>query len=478
MAVIKTGDFMTRTQDVNHIIQKDIKEKTVFERATIHAYEYMDSVNERSVFPDEKAVARLSAFDEKLPETQGDAVNIIDMLHEVGSPATVAQTGGRYFGFVNGGVTPAAVAAKWLADVWDQNAGLNVISPVASHLEKVCERWLKELFNLCDGTVAGFVSGTSTATLCGLVAARNFLLERVGWQVREKGLFGAPKIRVVLGEEAHSTVFKALSLIGFGMDDIEKVPVDAQGAMIADKMPDLDETTLVVAQAGNVNTGAFDDFVSIGSKTKETGAWLHIDGAFGLWAAGSENKKQLVKGMNRADSWSVDAHKTLNAPYDCGIILCRHEEALVSALQNTGSYIQYGQGRDGMLYTMDMSRRARSPELWATLKFFGRQGIQWLVDTLCENAQEFARHLESIGFTVLNDIVFNQVLVCCETDGITQDTLDNIQSGHVLWCGGSVWQGKQTIRVSVCSWATTKEDIQKCVAAFDKAHKKAISHPS
>ncbi len=207
---MKTGDFMTRTQDVNHILEKEIKEKTVFERAKIHAYDYMDSVNERSVFPDEKAVERLSAFDEKLPETQGDAVKIIDMLHEVGSPATVAQTGGRYFGFVNGGVTPAAVAAKWLADVWDQNAGLHVISPVASHLETVCERWLKELFNLGDKTVAGFVSGTSTATLCGLVAARNFLLERVGWQVREKGLFGAPKIRVVLGEEAHSTVFKAL----------------------------------------------------------------------------------------------------------------------------------------------------------------------------------------------------------------------------------------------------------------------------
>lgn len=467
---------MTDKINLNQIIRSQIKTKALYEQARSYAYDYMDTVNQRPVYPCLESLKKMSVFDEPFPECMGDAQKVLNLLHEYGSPATVAQTGSRYFGFVNGGVTPVAIAAKWLSDVWDQNAGLFVISPIAALLEAVCENWLVELFELPPQTKAGFVSGTSTATLCGLVAARNFLLRKAGWDVHKKGVFHAPRLRVVLGEQAHSTVFKALSFIGFGLDDLEQVPVDSQGRMIVQNLPELDEKTLVIAQAGNVNTGSFDLFDDICDKAAKVGAWVHIDGAFGLWAKGSRAKRYLTCGIEKADSWSVDAHKTLNAPYDCGIVMCRDESALVSALQNTGAYIQYGKGRDGMLYTPEMSRRARSVELWATLKFFGRSGIECLIDGLCKNAQQFAAQLEKNGFTVLNDVVFNQVLVSCDDDNLTAQVLENIQSDGSCWCGGSSWNGKKAIRISVCSWATTAEDVKISVQAFVEARNKAMSN--
>ncbi len=469
---------MTDKTELGNIIRSQIKTKALFNQVRSYAFDYMDTIHDRPVFPSPDTLEKLSVFDEPLPDKMGDPEKFLTLLHEYGSPATVAQTGNRYFGFVNGGVTPAAVAAKWLSDVWDQNAGLFVISPIAAHLEAICEKWLVDLFELPENTKAGFVSGTSTATLCGLAAARNFLLKRAGWDVHKKGVFNAPKIKVVLGEEAHSTVFKALSLLGFGLDDLIRVKTDREGRMIASKMPDLDETCLVIAQAGNVNTGAFDPFHEICDKAKKAGAWVHIDGAFGLWAKGSGSKKHLAAGIENADSWSVDAHKTLNAPYDCGIVLCKDESALVSALQNTAAYIQYSKNRDSMLYTTEMSRRARSVELWATLKFFGRKGIETLVDGLCENARLFARELKENGFHILNEIDFNQVLVTCDTESLTQAVLTEIQSSGICWCGGSVWKETSVIRISVCSWATTPDDVHMSVKAFIDARKRALSKQS
>ncbi len=465
-------NIMSANIDLYKQIQDQIKEKTLFENAKTYAYEYMDTINQRPVYPDKMALNNLSQFDETLPESMGDAKDILRQLHEFGSPATVAQTGNRYFGFVNGGVTPVALAAKWLSDVWDQNAGLFIISPIASALESVCEQWLKTLFKLPDQTVAGFVSGTSTATMAGLVAARNHLLLKAGHDVQKKGLMGAPPIKIVLGEQAHSTVFKALSLIGFGTQNLSLVPMDEQGRMQSDKLPKLDSTTLIIAQAGNVNTGAFDPFIEICDIANKTGAWVHIDGAFGLWAAGSNSTSHLTAGIEKADSWSVDAHKTLNTPYDCGIVMCKNRDALVSALQNTGDYIQYGSQRDGMMYTPEMSRRARSVELWATMKFFGKAGIKALVDGLCSRAQEFAAQMAEQEFTILNEIVFNQVLVSSGDEDQTQKVLENIQSSGVCWCGGSKWNNRTVIRISICSWATTPEDIQLTVDSFVEARKK------
>ncbi|MBN1572954.1 MAG: aspartate aminotransferase family protein [Deltaproteobacteria bacterium] len=450
----------------------------LFELAKSYAFEYMDGVCDRAVFPTEDAIERLGVFDEELPEKPSDSSEILHMLHEYGSPATVAQTGGRYFGFVIGGANRAAVAAKWLSAAWDQNSALYVMSPVVSRLEAVCERWLVDLFGLPTGTAAGFVSGTSVGTICGLAAARNEILNRLGWDINLKGLFGAPRIRVVLGDQAHSSVFKALTLLGFGEESLERIPVDGQGRMIAGKLPELDDKTIVIVQAGNVNSGAFDPIDEICDHARKANSWIHVDGAFGLWAAASEGKRSLTKGIERADSWSVDAHKTLNAPFDCGIILCKDREALVTAMQSKGSYIQYSRDderRDGMLYTPDMSRCARGVELWATLKSLGKSGVERLVDRLCDLAVEFAGKLSGEGFNVLNDVVFNQIIVSCGTDEETKTTLKNIQSSGECWCGGAVWEGRPVVRVSVCSWATTAEDIDRSVAAFVAARDGARS---
>ena len=450
-------------------------DRRLFEQAKASAFDYLDGVFDRSPFPSEAALAGLAAFDEPLPAAPGDPAEMLRLLHAHGSPATVASTGGRYFGFVVGGTLPPVLAAKWLADAWDQNAAMYVLSPVTGKLETLCQKWLIDLLRLPAESVAGFVSGSSMSTLCGLAAGRYELLRRAGWDVNAQGLFGAPPIRVVLGAEAHSTVFKALALLGLGKDRVEMVPVDEQGRMRADQIPALDQRTLVIAQAGNVNSGAFDPLNSICDLAQAAGAWVHIDGAFGLWAAASPAQRHLVEGLEKADSWSVDAHKTLNAPYDGGIVLCRHGEALVAAMQLTGSYIIYSENRDGMLYTSDMSRRGRGIELWATLKTLGRSGVEELVDGLCARAQQAAKGLKAAGFQVLNEVVFNQVLVAGDTPDQTAAVLKGLQRSGEAWCGGAKWQGQPVVRISVCSWATTPEDIDRLVAAFVAARRAAES---
>ena len=447
----------------------EMKEKEVFNKSQEYAYEYLTNAFKRNIYPTDEAIENLKHFDEDLPKTSSDAKEILAHLHKYGSPATVSQIGGRYFGFVNGGIVPAGLAARILADFWDQNSGMQVISPVSSKLETIVEKWLCQLFNLPENSVAGFVSGTSSATFCGLAAARYKILKKSGWDVSQKGLFGAPLVRIVTGKQAHSTVLKALGLLGFGKDNIEWVDTDEQGRIIPELIPELDANTLLILQAGNVNSGAFDAFEEICIKANNANAWVHIDGAFGLWAGGVEKLKHLTKGMEKADSWSVDAHKTLNTPYDSGIILCKHEEALVSALHMTGSYIVLGKERDGMFYTPEMSRRARIIELWATMKYLGKDGIDEMVYGLHKRALQFAQELAFHNFEILNDVVFNQVLVHCDTDELTEKTLEKIQEMRVCWCGSSQWESKSVIRISVCSWATTPEDISLSVGSFVKA---------
>jgi glutamate/tyrosine decarboxylase-like PLP-dependent enzyme len=450
------------------------QQRDVFEQAKTYAYEYLDHILERDVFPSQAALANLKAFDEALPETPGDPHEMLKLLHEYGSPATVATTGGRYFGLVIGSVFPPVMAVKWLADVWDQISTLYVTSPILAKLESLCEKWLVEILGLPEGSVAGFVSGTSMATMCGLAAGRYELLKRAGWDVNAQGLFGAPPIRVVVGAEAHGTVFKALALLGLGKDRVEWVPVDEQGRMLASQVPALDSNTLLILQAGNVNSGSFDPIDEICEQAQAAGAWVHIDGAFGLWAAASRSKKGLTKGLEKADSWSVDGHKTLNTPYDSGIILCKKPEALAAAMQAVGSYILYSDNRDGMLYTPEMSRRGRAVELWATLKVLGKSGVEELVDGLCERAQQLAGQLNAQGFHILNEVVFNQVLVTCDTPEQTLATLKTLQQSGDCWCGGAKWHDTPVIRVSVCSWATTPEDINRSVDAFIKARQAAV----
>lgn len=466
---------MTLKDGLWNRLNTEQRQGDAYRLALEYGCDYRDTQRVRPVFPKPEALAALAGFDEDLPEQPVSARAVLTQLHELGSPATTAQGGGRYFGFVNGGALPAALSARLLADFWDQNAALEVMSPIAAKLEAICEGWLIELFALPRGSAAGLVSGTSTATLCGLLAGRNFLLRRKGWDVREKGMFGAPRLRVVMSAAAHATVRKALAVIGIGAEQIETVPADAEGRFDSSQLPKLDKTTLLVLQAGNVNSGGFDPFVPLCEAARAAGAWAHIDGAFGLWARACQSRAHLTAGIELGDSWSVDAHKTLNSPYDCGVIMCRDRGALVSALQASDDYIQFGGGRDGMLYTLEMSRRTRGVELWAALKSLGRSGIDQLVAQLCQRARQFADELSGRGFRVLNDVVFNQVLVACDSSDVTERTLELVQASGECWCSGSQWRGEAVIRISVCSWATTAEDVRRSVAAFVAAREQARS---
>jgi glutamate/tyrosine decarboxylase-like PLP-dependent enzyme len=421
---------------------------------------YINHIQERNVYPNQEDIMNLEHFNEKLSDDPKSTEEILKMLWKYGSPGTVAQTGGRYFGFVNGGILPASLSAKWLSDTWDQNAALYVISPVASKLEEVCENWIRDLLNLPIETCIGFVGGSSTASLCGLTAGRNYLLNNLGYDASKHGLFDSPEIKVVLGEAAHSTIFKALSIIGLGGERVIKVPCEAQGRVKIDQLPEIDNKTLLILQAGNVNSGAFDDFESICSIANQKKAWVHVDGAFGLWALATEKMSHLTRGLQLADSWSTDGHKTLNAPYDNGLILCKHKEALVNAMHMTGSYIIYSEHRDGMLFTPDMSRRARAIELWAALKSLGKRGVAELVDEFHAKAKYFAEMLSIGGLEVLNDVVFNQVLIHYRDNEKTEELIKRVQESRVCWVGGASWLGKRVMRISVCSYKTSYEDVE------------------
>ncbi|MFT5194104.1 MAG: glutamate/tyrosine decarboxylase-like PLP-dependent enzyme [Cellvibrionaceae bacterium] len=456
-------------------MREQLASKRLFEQAKEYAFDYIDSVNDRPVFPTDEALTNLAIFDEPVPETVQDGAEILKLLNDYGAPATTAMTGGRYFGFVNGNVITTASAARWMAGVWDQNAALYVMSPIAGKLEQVVEGWCADLLGLSSDTAMGLVGGTSVANMCGLAAGRNAILKKQGWDVNSDGLFGAPLIRVVVNEQAHSSVWKGLALLGLGNGRVEKAPADDQGRILVEKLPKLDSSTLLILQAGHVSSGSFDHFDEICDLANKAGAWVHIDGAFGLWAAASKNLRYLTKGFQKADSWAVDGHKTLNTPYDCGLILCKHRDELNEAMAATGSYIEPSDNRDGMFYTPDMSRRARSIELWATLKYLGRDGVEQLMDEMVERAKEFGEQLAAAGFKIQNEIVFNQCLVKCDSPEETVATLANVQKSKTMWCGGAEWLGEPAIRISVCSWMTTAEDVRLSVESFVQARERARS---
>lgn len=463
---------MNKEKEIIQKLQQEANRTDIFDQVKEYAADYIKKVNQRNVFPSKEAIENLRYFDGTLPEEGDESYEILKKLQEYGSPATVAQTGGRYFGFVNGGIIPASLGAKWLGDVWDQNAALYCISPIASKLEEVCEKWIIDLLGLPEESTVGFVSGSSTATLCGLLAARNYLLGKQNYDVSRQGLIGAPRIRIVMSEEAHSSVVKAISILGLGSNNIEIVPSDDDGRIDSDKLPELDEQTILILQAGNVNSGAFDYFHKLCKRAKKAGAWVHVDGAFGLWAAASPRFIEMTRDMELADSWSCDGHKTLNAPYDNGIIICKDRKSLTDALQMEGSYLLYSEKRDGMLTTLDMSRRARSIELWAIFMSLGRKGVAQLVENLHEKANYFADSLKQKGFEILNDICFNQIVVNVGDDKTTQEFLTELQTAGVCWCGSSKWKGMPVIRISVCSYRTTFEYIDNCVESFVSVREK------
>ena len=433
--------------------------------AAASANQYLSTVTERRVSPSEEAVRGLSRFHETLPESKTNPREVIELLHEVGSPATVASTGGRYFGFVIGGSLPAVTAASWLASAWDQNAALRVMSPVAAELEDVLLGWLRELLGLPKDSDGGLVTCATAANFTALVAARSALLALDGWNVEEDGLFGAPPIQVIVGEEVHASMEKALGLAGFGKKRVTIVPADSQGRMRAEKLPKISERSIVCIQAGNVNTGAFDFAEEICARAHEAGAWVHVDGAFGLWAGVSPQYCKLTKGFERADSWATDAHKWLNVSYDSGIVMVRDAMALRRAMTISAAYLEPGAKREPMNRVPDASRRARGIELWAALKSLGRTGVSELVERTCKLASRFAGKLKAAGYTILNDVVINQVLVTFGSASKTREVIRQVQEEGTCWCGGTVWHGSAAMRISVSSWVTTEEDIDRSADA-------------
>jgi glutamate/tyrosine decarboxylase-like PLP-dependent enzyme len=441
----------------------------VLKEAARRAGIYLDAVRERAVIPTPEALAALEALRGPVPEGPMEAGDVLELLDRVGSPASVATAGGRYFGFVTGGSLPASVAATVLASAWDQNAGLRVMSPVGAVLEEIALGWVAELLGLPAGCGGALVTGATQANLCGLAAGREALLGKAGWDVQNDGLFGAPPLRVVVGGEVHISLAKALGILGLGRARVEKVPADGQGRMRADLLPALDERTLLCLQAGNVNTGSFDPMEEICTKAKEAGAWVHVDGAFGLWAAASPKYKHLTAGMELADSWSTDGHKWPNVGYDCGIVLVRQAQTLRSVMGMNAAYLPPTALREPAHYSPEMSRRARGIELWAVLESLGRSGMADLVERTCAFAQMFAAGLREAGFHVLNDVVLNQVLVSFGDAEHTRETVARLQAEGVCWCGMTEWQGQVAMRISVSSWATTEEDVRLSLQAMQRA---------
>ncbi|MFN8373942.1 MAG: aminotransferase class V-fold PLP-dependent enzyme [Anaerolineae bacterium] len=434
---------------------------SVAERAT----RYLDTLENRSVAPAPEAIQGLARLDEPLPDAPTDAETVLALLDEVGSPATMATAGRRFFGFVVGGSLPAALAANWMAGAWDQNAGLSVLSPIASKLERVAMRWMLDLLGLPAQSGVGFVTCATQANFAGLAAARHALLARQGWNVETQGLFGAPPITVIVGDEVHVSVLKALMMLGLGRERVIRVPVDGQGRMRADALPPLNNNTIICAQAGNVNTGAVDPLDAIIRQAKTAGAWVHVDGAFGLWAAAAPERAHLVRGIGDADSWATDAHKWLNVPYDSGLVFVRNAQDLHSAMAINAAYLVEGD-RDPTHYTPDFSRRARGVEVWAALRSLGREGLADLIERNCQYAARFAEGLQDAGCEVLNDVVLNQVLVSFGDDDMTQRVISGIQQDGTCWCGGTVWQGRRALRISVSSWATTADDVERSLHAM------------
>jgi glutamate/tyrosine decarboxylase-like PLP-dependent enzyme len=409
-------------------------------------------------------MAALSELHEPFPPSPSDPSEVIARLDELGSPATVATTGGRYFGFVNGGMLPAALAANWLAGAWNQNAALRVMSPVAAELEDVVIQWVCEALGLPEDCAGGLVTCATMANFTALATARQALLARKGWNVIEDGMFGAPPIEVVVGVEVHASVLKALSLAGFGRNRVTVIEADSQGRMRKDKLPRLSKLAIVCIQAGNVNTGAFDPAEEICAWAHEQSAWVHADGAFGLWARVSPKYEHLARGFENADSWATDAHKWPNVGYDSGLAIVRHGAALRASMGITAAYLEPGSRREPMHHTPEASRRARGVELWAALKSLGRSGLCALIERTCAHAQRFGRGLQEAGFTVLNDVVINQVLVSFGSPEVTREVIRRIQEDGTCWCAGTVWQGQTAMRISVSSWATTEEDVKQSLA--------------
>ncbi|WP_185296015.1 pyridoxal phosphate-dependent decarboxylase family protein [Mycolicibacterium litorale] len=444
--------------------------------AVRHAETYLSGLDERPVAARATAPDLVERLGGPLPEHGVDPVRVIDDLAVGVDPGLVASAGPRHFGFVVGGALPAALAADWLVSAWDQCAAFHALSPAGSAIEEITSRWVLDLLGLPAGASVGFVTGGQGANTTCLAAARHAVLAGAGWDVERDGLIGAPPLRVLCGEQAHATIHTALRLLGLGSGTAVSIPADAQGRMDPDALRDALATgsgpAIVCAQAGNVATGAFDAFDPIADACAAHGAWLHVDGAFGLWAAAAPATRHLTRGVDRADSWAVDAHKWLNVPYDCAAAIVAHPDAHRAAMSLAGPYLVADPGqRDNTTYVPESSRRARAVPVYAAIRSLGRAGVAEMIERNCAQARRMAGHLAAIpGVTVLNDVVLNQVLVALPGgDDANRAAVAAVQRDATCWLGGTTWQGAHVLRISISNWATTDEDIDRSAAAITAA---------
>jgi glutamate/tyrosine decarboxylase-like PLP-dependent enzyme len=456
--------------------------RALLEETTGLAAAYLEGASDRPVGWSATVDELRSSLGGPLPELPGDPSKVIAELATAVEPGLVASAGGRYFGFVIGGATPAAIAADWLTSVWDQNAGLYVCAPSAAVAEEVAGAWTAELLGLPDGVSFGFVTGCQMAHVTALAAARQSVFARAGWDVNERGLIGAPPIHILAGAERHATIDRALRFLGFGSACAVSIAADEQGRMssaaLREAAEQVDGLTIICAQAGNVNTGSFDPLEEIADIAEEAGAWLHVDGAFGLWAAASPALRHLVSGVDRADSWATDAHKWLNVPYDSGIAFCAHPEAHQASMSVRAGYLVHadnGGPRDELDWNPEFSRRARGFSVYAAIRSLGRSGIAELVERCCAHARRFGEELGAAqNVEVLNDVVLNQVLVrfldeAGDHDTYTRSVVEAVQNDGTCWLSGTTWHGMAAMRISVSSWATTSDDVERSIEAILRA---------
>jgi glutamate/tyrosine decarboxylase-like PLP-dependent enzyme len=451
-------------------------ERELLRRTAELAADFVESLDERPVFPTTPVEDMAAALGGTLPDEPSDPLEVVEFLAREAERGVVATAGPRYFGYVTGGALPATVGADWLTTVWDQCAGLGVLGPSAAVVEEIVGDWLIDLFGLPKDASFAITTGCQMAHVTALAAARHHVLAARGWDVRDRGLAESDPITVVVGRLRHVTVDRALRLLGIGGAQLVVVDADEHGRMqpeaLRETLTGIDGPTIVCAQAGEVNTGSYDPFTEIVGIVRETGAWLHIDGAFGLWAAVSPSRRHLLDGVDAADSWATDGHKWLNVPYDCGLVFCANPAAHNASMTMQAPYFE-GQGkwlRDAADWTPESSRRARAFTVYAALRSLGRMGVADLVDRCCDLAQRFATSIAALpGCEVLNDVAINQVLFRFADDEATNAVLADVQAGGEAWMGGTTWEGRSAIRVSVSGWRTTAADIDRTVAAFEAA---------
>lgn len=432
--------------------------------ASEYAKEYLSQINNRNVAPAADALARLSELDIPMPAHNSDPALTVELLNDIGAPATVATAAGRFYGLVVGGSLPATVGTRVLASAWDQMATSEATSPISIQLERVVSKWVLDLFGLPSQSSVGFVSGTTMGNFICLAAARHAQLIKQGWDVEKQGLCGAPPLHIVASEEIHVTVKKVLAMLGLGSANIDPVATDANGAISLDALPKLGANSIVLAQAGNVNSGAIDPISEIAERTHSAGAWLHVDGAFGLWAAACASKKHLLYGFEKADSWVTDGHKWLNTPYDGAMAICKHPAAMHNAMSTVAPYFAKGFEAAPKDMIPELSRSARATDIWAALHSLGKSGVDDLITRCCSHAQLAAQLLDELGFDILNTVVLNQVVVSHPNhEAQLTELVDRVCQSGEAWFGVTHWKGRDAFRLSFSSWVTQENDVRRTI---------------